>query len=212
MRIFIFLHGAEKETFLKLKPLVDEPIICADSGIRLAMKLPYKPKSLLLVGDLDSVSSKEINWCKKNNFSIKVYPENKDFTDGELALQYACSEYKEETPKIILGGISTLMDHTLGNILSVVPYVESGHNLSFSLKNQNISIIKKNLVINNCKGHIISLIPIVPSHILSTKGLQWKLEKEKIYPYSSRTLRNKATEKTIQIELKEGLLIVVESW
>ena len=116
MRVFIFLHGADRQTFLKLKPKIDEVIICADSGIKLAMELPYKAKKLFLIGDLDSVSKTERLWCEKNAVPILKYPENKDFTDGDLALQYACSKYSQENQKIILGGLSSLLDHTFGNI------------------------------------------------------------------------------------------------
>ncbi len=212
MRVFIFLHGADKETFLKLKPKIEEPIICADSGIKLAMDLPYKPKSIILIGDLDSVSKQDLDWCKKNNISMKKYPENKDFTDGELALQYACKKFVSKHPKIILGGVSSLMDHTLGNILSTVPFVEEGHKISFSVKNQTVYLMKDKLKLNNCKGHTVSLIPLVKTEIISTSGLEWELKKEKILPYKSRTLRNEAIENNVKIEIKEGLVIVVESW
>ena len=212
MRVFIFLHGAEKKTFLSLKPKREEPIICADSGIKLAMDLPYKPKNLLLIGDLDSVSKQDQAWCKRNNIPIQKYPENKDFTDGELALQYACKKYPKKEGKIILGGVSLLMDHTLGNILSTVPFVKGGHAVSFSLKNQFIYITKDSLKVNNCKDHTISLIPLVKTEIISTSGLEWQLSKENILPYKSRTLRNKARENQVKIEIKEGLIIVIESW
>src|SRR3990167_8310341 len=76
-RVFIFLHGAEKETFLRLKPKEEESIICADSGISLARKIKYSPKKVILIGDLDSVSKKDISWCKDNKINIKKYSPNK---------------------------------------------------------------------------------------------------------------------------------------
>ncbi|MDP3728907.1 MAG: thiamine diphosphokinase [bacterium] len=211
MRIFIFLHGADKQVFLKLKPKIEEPIICADSGIKLVLDLPYKPKNLLLIGDLDSVSKKEKMWCEENNYSIKKYPENKDCTDGELAFSYACKKYPKAS-KIIIGGISSLLDHTLGNIFSLVTLVENGQRASVYTTNQIIYVTKNTQKIKNCKGHTISIIPLKKTKVLKTKGLEWPLEKETIIPYKSRTLRNKAIEKNIEIQLKEGLVIIVQSW
>lgn len=85
-RIFIFLYGADFNTLMKLKPKLEEPIICADSGILLAKKLKHRPKNLTLIGDLDSVSKQTLKWCKNNKVKIIKHPTNKDFTDGHLAL------------------------------------------------------------------------------------------------------------------------------
>ena len=212
MRVFIFLHGADKKTFLSLNPKIEEPIICADSGIQLALELPYKPKKLVLVGDLDSVSKKQRDWCKRNKYSIEQHPIEKDFTDGELALREACKQYPQKYSKVVLGGVSSLMDHTLGNILSTIPLVEKGHRISFFIPYQTMYVVKSSQKINNCKGHTISIIPIMKTKVMKTKGLQWKLEKETIVPYKSRTLRNKAIEKSIEIKIKEGLILIIESW
>lgn len=211
-RVFIFLHGAEKETFLKLKPQVDEPIICADSGIQLAMNLSYAPEKLFLIGDLDSVSKKEIAWCRKNNYAIQKYPIDKDYTDGELAFQKACTNYDKSVEKIILGGISSLLDHTLGNILSAVPFFEQGHNFYFLTENQRIYFVQGKKNIHTLKGCTISIIPLKETRILHTKGLQWEIKNESFQPFQSRSLRNKALQKDVELQLKEGLLLLIESW
>ena len=211
-RVFIFLYGADLSTFLALKPKAEEPIICADSGIELAMILPFQPKDVTLIGDLDSVSKKALSWCKKNSHLIIQQPQEKDFTDGHLAIAYACECYGKAIEKIILGGITQQLDHTLGNILPAVPLINGGHKLIFLKKSQKIYLVNTSLNIKNCMSHTISLIPLPIAVIKNTKGLQWKTKNETIDSYQSRTLRNKAINDEVEITMSSGTLMVVESW
>ncbi len=211
-RVFIFLYGAELNTFMKLKPKQDEQIICADSGILLAQKLEFTPKNLILIGDLDSVPKSALNWSKKNNFEVLKLPTNKDLTDGHLAIEYACKNYSKNVEKVIIGGVTNKLDHTLGNILPAIPFVEDGHRIKFVNKNQIIYLCDKPIELNNCKDHILSLIPLKESKIKKTEGLKWKLTNEIIKIPQSRTLRNIAVHHKVKIEISSGVLIVVESW
>lgn len=211
-RVFIFLYGAELDVFMGLKPKPNEPIICADSGIYLARKLKFKPKNLVLIGDFDSVQKNTLIWCKKNNFKIIQHPQNKDFTDGHLAIGYACKKYQKETEKIIIGGVTNRLDHTMGNILPAVNFVEKGHEIKIINKRQNVYLLNNKIEIKDCKNHIISLVPIKETLVIKTKGLKWKLNDEIILPYHSRTLRNLAVKSKVSVAIKYGVLMVIESW
>lgn len=208
--VFIFLYGAELKPFMQLKPKKDEPIICADSGIVLVEKLKYKPREIILIGDLDSVSRKSLDWCRKNKVKIIKHPENKNFTDGHLALEYAFNKYPS-FEKIVIGGISDKLDHTLGNILPVLNLISNGDKLKFVNDKNIIYLCYNSIEINNCKGHTISLIPLKKSHIRKTSGLKWKIENEIIDFYQSKTLRNIAVSDKVKIE-EDGVLMVIETW
>jgi len=211
-RVFIFLYGAELPVFMKLNPKPSEPIICADSGILLAKKLRYNPKNVVLIGDLDSVAKKDLEWCVKNKFKILKHPINKDFTDGHLALNYACKNYSNKTEKIVIGGVTNLLDHTLGNILPAVPFVKKGHQIKILNKRQNIYLSDNQIKIVDCDKHTISLIPLKETFLIKTKGLKWKLDNEIISPYQSRTLRNLAIDSEVYVNIRSGILMVIEAW
>lgn len=211
-RVFISLYGAELHAFMKLNPKANEPIICADSGILLVKKLKYKPKSVTLIGDLDSVSKKDLEWCRKMNFKILKHPVNKDFTDGNLAINYACKNYSNKIEKIVIGGITNKLDHTLGNILPTINHIEDKHIIKFVNERQIVYLSSKSVELDNCKKHTISLIPIKDTLIKKTEGLKWGLVNEKIKPYQSRTLRNIAVNHKVKIEISSGVLMVIESW
>jgi len=209
-RVFISLYGAELPVFMKLNPKASEPIICADSGILLVKKLKYNPKNVVLIGDLDSVSKKDLEWCMKNKFKIIKHHINKDFTDGHLAIEYACENYPRDIEKIIIGGVTNQLDHTLGNILPAIPFVEEGHIIRIVNDKQGIYLTNKDINIYNCKGHTISLIPLKETFITKTYGLKWKLDNETIYPYQSRTLRNLATKSKASVNISSGILMTIE--
>ncbi len=211
-RVFIFLYGADMNTFVKLMPNPNEPIICADSGILLAKKLEWTPRNLTLIGDLDSVPKQAIKWCRNNNFNILKHPMNKNLTDGHLALEYACKNYPKNTKKIVIGGLSSQLDHTLGNILPAIPFIRKGHKIDIFDKRQIIHLSSTNVKLVGCKNHVISLVSIENTSVRKTKGLKWKLSNEIINPYQSRTLRNIAINNIVEINISSGLLMVIESW
>ncbi len=212
-RVFVLLYGSELSVFIKLRPKPEEPIICGGTGISLIKKLKHIPRNIILSGDLDSIPKKDLDWCKKNkNVKIMKYPEDKDFTDGHLALDYICKKYNKKVDKIVLGGITNQLDHTLGNIFPIIPNIKRGHSIKFINKRQVIYLSNKQIELYNCKNHIISLIPIESTLVKKTEGLKWKLVNEKIGLYQSRTLRNLAANNKVKIEFSTGVLMVIESW
>ena len=211
-RVFIFLYKADLKIFKQLKPKKEEIIICADSGIKLARKLWYKPKKLILIGDLDSVENSDVEWCNKNNFEIIKYPENKDKTDGELVIEYDCKNFDTDTRKIVVGGITDRIDHTLGNISAIIPYIKEDHKFEFHIEKENIFITSKSILLRSKKNNKISLMPIERVLEVKTRGLKWELENENIELYSTRTLRNEAIKEKLTIEFKKGVLMIIETW
>lgn len=103
MRGYIFCSGPIRDyTVISQFHFENAKIICADGGFVHAEKLGLKPD--MIIGDQDS-----INRAYPLNVPQKIYPTNKDFTDTNLALDYAMSIGCEEI--IILGGIGGRIDH-----------------------------------------------------------------------------------------------------
>ena len=62
-------------------------IICCDGGARHLWKTGIKPD--VIIGDMDSIEPDHLASYSKQGVKIIKYPVNKDFTDTELALDYA---------------------------------------------------------------------------------------------------------------------------
>ena len=85
----------------------NDMIICADSGYAHAKKMHITPDVVL--GDFDSYKKDDVI-CD----DIKVYPMKKDFTDSEIAADYAIKNGADEI--LFLASTGGRLDHTLANI------------------------------------------------------------------------------------------------
>ena len=102
----VIICGGNVGEYIKdyIKP--DDYIICADSGYDRAKAFGITPD--IVIGDMDSTKEAEIP------FEKIVYPVRKDFTDSEIAVNYAIEKGFEEV--LMFGMIGTRMDHTLASI------------------------------------------------------------------------------------------------
>ena len=85
-RAFLFANGdlRNKETVLSLiEP--EDLLVAVDGGFRHLQELNYQPH--LVVGDFDSIDTKEVEILDVDGVEIIRFPEKKDETDLELALE-----------------------------------------------------------------------------------------------------------------------------
>lgn len=66
----------------------------------------------------------------------------------------------------------------------------------------------KKTTINNCKHKIVSLIPFAEATEITTKGLQYGLNKEDLIFGKRIGTRNKAIENQIEVSFKSGNLFI----
>ena len=119
MNCIIFTGGKypEKDKISHfIEPLKDNAIvIAADSGLDAAKAYDIKPDFFL--GDMDSVNAESLAWFKSHKKetapqNIETFPEDKDFSDTELALHKAKSLGADFTA--LIGGSGGRLDHLLG--------------------------------------------------------------------------------------------------
>lgn len=108
MTAYIYLGGAIRPEGIEETPGKDDLIIAADSGYENAKRLGISPTVAL--GDFDSYDEDLIpSEVKKIPF-----PPKKDFTDSQLAVEYAIEQ--SCTRIYLIGGMSGRLDHTLSNL------------------------------------------------------------------------------------------------
>ena len=89
MKIAIVANGVNNVTETELKQA--DYVIAVDNGATycyLGNKIPD-----LVIGDLDSVSDKVREQLQVDNVVIQQYPQEKDYTDLQLAIQFAVDNY-----------------------------------------------------------------------------------------------------------------------
>ncbi len=174
-------------------------IICADGGANHLEKLGISAN--VLVGDFDSVEKKV-----KDAAEIIQYPTRKDFTDGELCMDYAVENGFQDV--LLLGMSGTRLDHTINNIL-----------LLFRCKNGclvneycEIYALTDELCIDGKKGKTLSIIPMNGDlEGITTYGLDYPLDNGTLYFGEARGNSNVINEDSARITVKKGKGIVIIS-
>lgn len=114
-KILIVTGGRVERDFAVtyLKDRKFDRIIAADSGLASCRALHLMPTDIL--GDFDSLKEENIlTFYRERGVPIREFPTRKDYTDTELAVEYARELCPNEV--VLLGATGTRWDHTLANI------------------------------------------------------------------------------------------------
>ena len=194
MKAFIISNGqmSNNDFYLNLfKEQRPDYVICADGGANHLKKLGIIPNTI--IGDLDSISIKDLEYYKNLEVEIIKYPTKKDETDTQLAIQYATTLPIKEI--VLLGVIGDRIDHSLGNIYLMEDIVLKGLRVSIINENNIVYLINKEIEIYGLIGEVVSLLPYSDkvTGILS-EGLEYPLYNKdmiKSNPYGISNVINK---------------------
>ena len=131
-----------------------ERVICVDGGARWARMLGIMPD--WIVGDMDSITEADRKCMEQAGVCFKVFPQEKDFTDTQLALELALNEDCREI--VVWGGAGSRLDHTLSNLFSAVLPVQKGVSVLFEAPGVDVYVINERLLLPGHPGDTVSLI------------------------------------------------------
>lgn len=196
MRAVIIGNGDIRDyNYIKSKLRSDDYIICADGGLRHLEKLDIKAD--IAIGDFDSA---------EQAFSVKTlkYPIDKDYTDSELALEYALKSGYSEI--LMLAVTGTRLDHTITNIMLLT----KSDNVSIIDDKNEIFALRNKLTLEGRINKTLSVIPITQKlEGVTSKGLKYKLDNDTLYFATGRGNSNLITDNECVIMLKSGIGIVI---
>ena len=204
----IFLDGEYKYSQEFMDKLVSKNAVCfcADGGANFAFKYGKIPE--VIVGDLDSIEKKVLEYYKSKNILIKKFPKDKDFTDFELILKEInkISENKNFVEKIfVVGGLGKRIDMTLSNLFIMEKY----KNLVFLQENEEIFYAEKSFVLKNKKDCEFSIIPISEKvEKLTLKGFKFETDEIGVKRESSRLVSNVICRDEASVEFESGKMII----
>ena len=186
-------------------------IIAGDRGLEALYQLKIIPNHV--VGDFDSVSPEILEFYKKQpKIIFHTYNAEKDNTDTDIALKLAIQMKSSEIT--ILGALGKRMDHALANIHILKDALEANIPCQIIDGYNRIYLInaEKTLEKDKVYGKYISLIPLTSTvEGLTLKGFKYPLNKYNL-PIGIRLgISNEIIEDIAHIEMKKGILIVIES-
>ncbi len=193
-KVFLLLNG-EKPKEVPNFSVYD--LICATDGAYQYLE-KHKIVPDFVSGDFDSLDAipKEIEVIKTPK---------QDFTDFDKILQILFD--KGFTNIDVYGASGQEQDHFLGNLDTAIRWKKK-LTLTFFDNNGTYFLAKKKLVLSNCKGKIISLIPFPKASKVETFGLKYSLKKETLKFGKRIGTRNLAIDRKVKINFKKGNMFV----
>ena len=183
-------------------------IIGADGGAAQALAWGLVPD--LVIGDLDSLSEAARASLQAEACQFVEHPRAKDETDLELALQYAVRQGAQEI--VVLGALGGRLDHTMANVLLLALPSLAGVSIRIAAGDQQAQIARggETVRLQGAAGDLVSLMPLGgDARGVSTRGLAWGLQEDTLRFGASRGVSNEMTASEAEIELGEGLLLIV---
>ncbi|MFU8773268.1 MAG: thiamine diphosphokinase [Anaerolineales bacterium] len=209
MRAVIFANGtlSENQTILdSIQP--DDTLIAADGGTHQCLALGLTPD--IIVGDLDSLSPGDKKSLEAEGIEFIVHPTMKDFTDLELAINYAVNLGAIDI--LLVGIMGGRLDQTIANLFLLTRSEWSQVHFSLITDSEIGRLIRsgENLTIHGKTGDTVSLIPFSPTvDGITTNGLRWSLEKADLELGTTLGISNELANHTANIQIHIGNLLVV---
>ena len=146
----------------------EAPVYCCDGAYAWAKG---RVKIYKNIGDFDSLQEPPVPPPDV------VYPAEKNFTDGEIALRRMIDDGITEVD--CYGAFGGRQDHFLGNIQLLYYAAERGVKMRLISKEEVIFAARGEVVFSGVAGRTVSVFPFsAPLHILGSRGLK--------YPYPER--------------------------
>lgn len=182
-------------------------VICADSGVDAAIRAGSRIDKVY--GDLDSVSKEGLEFIKKNNIPLEVFPCEKDMTDTELVLSEV-----EEANIVLFCALKGRIDHVIANILMCARYKLEGKNILVTDGEAKLIFMageEKILIEASSSREMVSLLPAditTPVTGVTTRGLYYELDNATLSYGSSLGVSNyiKPSGTFCEISIKSGIM------
>lgn len=200
---YLFLNGqleGEKEFYIKFLREKNGDIYCADGGYRHCLELDIKPFEIW--GDMDSIEYCQLEEAEELGIKLKKFPKDKDFTDGELLLQYLAERDYEKI--YIIGGLGGDRAHELTNINLITKF----RNIIFVTERENLFLLKNRETLHLEKGREVSFVPMSDRvEKLTLEGFRYPLKNYNLMRWESRCMSNITAQETATVTFDSGLLL-----
>ncbi len=181
-------------------------IVAADGGGAACLAAGIVPD--LIVGDLDSLATRDETRLRQAGTRFVTFPAEKDVTDLDLALDEAKAAGTTEV--LLTGVLGERLDHTLASLGALVrhaalrPAVVETDMRAWVLSSGGRSSL--NLVGLDA---VVSLFALGAPATVTCRGMRYALSAEVLGPLDSRGLSNVITADNAAVEVHDGVLVAL---
>jgi thiamine pyrophosphokinase len=183
-------------------------VIAANGGCATALAADIIPD--LLIGDLDSLPSETRERIAASGTEVMAFPEGKDWTDLELAVEQAI---RARPDRVLLAGVlrGRRLDHELSAVFLLERIVEEGIAGRILGLAETIELIEDRWESGDLEvGTTISLLPLSTAVSgVVTHGLRYALDGDTLSRASSRGLSNSIVARPAAVSIESGRLLII---
>ncbi len=199
-KVLLFINGDAPKSLPDLQEYTF--IACTDGAFHYLKNLNFPLEKLdFISGDFDSHSGADES-VYEDKF---IYTPNQEKTDFHKALEIILEKGFKNID--VFGGSGGEQDHFLGNLTVAYTFKED-LNIKFYDEFSQYYFIPKHFILKNVKNKLISLYPFPNAENVTTKGLEWTLNREDLIITSRIGTRNFAVKDEVLIEYENGDLLV----
>lgn len=201
-KAYIFLSGEAGGSIEYYKNLIEgEDIYCGDGGANLVERLRLQPKEIW--GDMDSVSMEILEKFEGMGTLINKFSADKDFTDGELILEYVSSKDYDEI--YVIGGFGGRIDHSLTNTNLLFKY----RKVKFITEREEVFAIEESAELDCPPGTTVSFVPFTDEVVgVTLIGFKFPLDNYTLKRGESICMSNVVLQRG-RIVFKNGKLLCI---
>ncbi len=216
MNGLIFLNGyyhSDEDKLVRkfLKSLRSKPVLIAvDGGISFLQKIKLRPD--YWISDMDS--SPAIKKGFLTNVESIIFDNDKDKTDGELAVDLAIQIGIKNITIMGWYDLASETDHLLGNLMLGFnsKFLKSKLKFRFLGSRQEIFPVNNaKLIINNNKGKTVSIVPVSKKIMFSTTGTKYKEINSTSLRGQTLTLRNEISANKATVMIRGQALVIINN-
>ena len=205
MKAYIYTGGSIYPQNITEHPKGECLTIAADSGYNNAQLLGEAVD--ILLGDFDSLGEKNI---PKSVEVLKV-PAEKDFTDTQLAVQYAIDKGAKEI--YVIGGLDGRLDHTMSNIAILRDLADKNIHAVITDGNNRIRYVRatSTLLAKSHFKYVSLLADGEKVKGVSVEGCKYPLKNATLTNKYQYAVSNEITGNCALVSVKKGGIFIIES-
>jgi thiamine pyrophosphokinase len=180
-------------------------LICADGGANTAYRLKIIPD--FIIGDLDSINKKTLEYFKGKSEIIKIKRQND--TDVEKCLKYAINKNIKEV--ILLSATGDRLDHSFCNLGIVLKFFEK---IKIQIIHQQsfLSAYAGTVRLRTIPGEIISIYGFDDNTKIKSSGLKYPLKNISLPFGIKESTSNIANAEEIILKIDGGIIFVIRQF
>ena len=184
-------------------------VIAADSGLHLALACGRMPD--LVIGDMDSVNPVLLEQARDAGAEIRSFPQDKDATDLELALETVNASLDPRFDSVtVIGSHAGRVDHLLSGMLLLGSERFAGLQIDAWFGDTYLAIVRDSRRVVAESGQLVSVVALnATAQGVRSTGLRWAFEGEELSPGSTRGVSNEFLETIATISVDQGCLAVI---